>query len=348
MEHHYLKYSAKEFANDPYFWSWATGSDATSDDFWQKFMQAYPHKLPEIEEAKKIVVQLNDQSYQLDQQKVHSIWQEIRKQNPELTEVDKKSAQMHVSRNNGTRTQSVYQWAASISAIVMVLAAYLIWQQFQFLTLTTAYGETRHVWLPDSSEVVLNANTTIKYKENWEYNDREVWIEGEAFFSVQHLKNHKKFTVHSDAVHVQVLGTEFTVNNRREKTKVMLKEGKVRLKIEEPEKEVRQLEMNPGDLVEYTPSNTAIVQKIVNPEQYVSWTRNELDFDHASLGDIFRVLEDNYGYTLQIDQIVDLDKQFTGKVPADKVDILLEGLRKTHNLNISRQDRVITVLPGKI
>lgn len=343
MDHHYIHFSDRDFANDSYFWSWATGTDTTSDDFWQAFMQQYPHKVPAILKAKQQVIRLNELSYHLAQPQVDAIWQDIRAQNTELTDVDKKSAKTVISPLY--RRKNILRWAASISVIVMLLSVYLIWQSQlpETRTVATTYGETLHVWLPDSSEVVLNANTSITYQEDWQHHDREVWIDGEAFFAVQHLKSNRDFIVHTDAVQVQVLGTEFTVNNRRDQTSVMLQKGKVKLKIEEREKDTQQLEMEPGDLVEYTPASTAIVQKVVNPEEYTYWTRNELDFHAASLQEIFRVLEDNYGYRLQIEGSVDMEKQFTGKVPADKVNILLEGLGKTHKLDINRQDQLITV-----
>jgi ferric-dicitrate binding protein FerR (iron transport regulator) len=71
--------------------------------------------------------------------------------------------------------------------------------------------------LPDNSTVILNANSSLRYQENWEAELlREVWVDGEAFFSVVHTHNHQRFRVNvTDDLKVEVLGTEFNVKDRR-------------------------------------------------------------------------------------------------------------------------------------
>ena len=66
--------------------------------------------------------------------------------------------------------------------------------------LATAYGQIKQEKLPDGTEVFLNANSNIAYKNEWkEGTDREVWINGEAFFHVKKTAHKDKFTVHTDA-----------------------------------------------------------------------------------------------------------------------------------------------------
>ncbi|MDR1273664.1 MAG: FecR domain-containing protein [Odoribacteraceae bacterium] len=83
---------------------------------------------------------------------------------------------------------------------------------------------TRRVVLSDGTDVVLNASSSLAYSE-----ERKVALDGEAFFKV--AKNEKPFVVTAGEVTVTVLGTTFNVEAYpdRERVKVTLFEGKVKL-----------------------------------------------------------------------------------------------------------------------
>ena len=92
-------------------------------------------------------------------------------------------------------------------------------------TVNTDYGKISRLVVPDSSVVVLNANSTIKYEKKWDKNaPRELWLNGEAFFDVKHLdndhkiENYERFIVHTNNTTVEVLGTSFDIRERRGRT----------------------------------------------------------------------------------------------------------------------------------
>lgn len=345
MQDKYSYCQAKDFVDDPYFWSWVTAPDAECNVFWENYIKENPSKRQVIEEAREIIEQLNQSQYSLTEERTEHIWNEIRRNTPELSHEAQKKALFPAAAYRQAHAKSWYKVAAVFVGILVVAFAYRYVYQEQLQTVSTSVGQTREVLLPDSSEVILNANSQISYKGNWDKGEREIWIEGEAFFTVRHLRNNKKFTVYSDGIKVEVLGTEFTVNNRKEKTQVLLNTGKVNLVMEGSAKAPREIEMKPGDLVEYTASSASLDQKVVNPDKYLSWTKNKLAFDETSLIEMINILEDHYGYTIKtnIKSESILNKRFTGTVPADQINILLQGLARTHNLNISKRGTVITI-----
>jgi ferric-dicitrate binding protein FerR (iron transport regulator) len=71
-------------------------------------------------------------------------------------------------------------------------------------------GSRSHVYLPDGTSVWLNAQTTLKYYQNFGQNKREVILEGEAFFEVVRDEN-VPFIVKTSDAEVKVLGTKFNV-----------------------------------------------------------------------------------------------------------------------------------------
>lgn len=64
--------------------------------------------------------------------------------------------------------------------------------------------------LPDSSEVLLGAGSTLTYPEVFKEENREIILTGEAFFTVTHMPE-KPFIVRTGGISTQVLGTSFKI-----------------------------------------------------------------------------------------------------------------------------------------
>lgn len=242
-----------------------------------------------------------------------------------------------------------YQMAAVVTGLLLVaFASWLIWGKENKITYQTAYGETKQVTLPDGSTVFLNGNTSLSYAENWDGQQaRRVWLDGEAFFSVVHTASDQQFFVHtSEDFNVEVLGTTFNVLKRKDKTKVTLNTGKIRLNLKEAIS-AEPILMKPGELVEFNDASSKIIKKAVNPEIYSSWKSSKMAFEDTSLADIIVLLEQTYGLTVEISDPSLLDLKFNGTVPSDNVDILLEGLSQLFDLNIKRQENHVIFKANK-
>lgn len=208
----------------------------------------------------------------------------------------------------------------------------------------TAYGERNAITLPDGSKVVLNGHSTLRSNSNWSTSSaREVWLEGEAYFSVTHMKNHQEFVVHtSDGVSIEVLGTSFNVKKRSQGTQVVLKEGRIRLII--PDGPVLDsLTMYPGDLVEISGNTKKMTREVVKPERYTSWQNPQMDFSNTALRDILRMIQEVYGYEVVVTDPSLMDMRFSGSVPNDSVEILLQALRETLSCQIIQENNRLTI-----
>ncbi len=78
-------------------------------------------------------------------------------------------------------------------------------------TLSTPRGVDFKVTLPDGTEVWLNAESSLRFPEQFG-NTRKVVLTGEAFFKVAHDASHP-FIVQTAKMNVKVLGTEFDFRN---------------------------------------------------------------------------------------------------------------------------------------
>lgn len=238
--------------------------------------------------------------------------------------------------------QKILQIAASVVFIALCVGAYFLAFNQSDITYQTAYGERIQAILPDGSEVYLNGNSTLSFQENFkDQKIREVWLEGEAYFQVTHTDTDKKFIVHNvDQSSVEVLGTEFNVDSRFQRTKVVLNSGEVMFKVEDQNQEVL---MKPDDLIQYESGNKNLTKKIVNPEIFSSWKEDKLLFQETSLADIKESLENAYGFKIRVKDSLLLQEQVSGSIPNTNADEILSGLSRLLNFEFERVNNEIII-----
>lgn len=115
----------------------------------------------------------------------------------------------------------LYSWR-SIAAVFIVLISAL--GLYRFLSSQPSAPVSQNNWqekhtvkgtrsrltLADGTHITLNADSRLKYPDTFDGKTREVYLTGEAFFDVQKDAEHP-FIIHTDKIHIKVLGTEFNV-----------------------------------------------------------------------------------------------------------------------------------------
>lgn len=290
--------------------------------------------LPQIEEIRSKLGALP----QLDESLSNEIFSQI---------ISRDALSVSTTHTHHRRQFSAWVWKVAAAFIGVLFIAGIGWWYYDYEIRTalyaTSFGEVKTIMLPDGTEVMLNANSILRVPTNTPENSvREVWLEGEAFFSVVHKPNHRKFIVHTaHDLQVEVLGTEFNVNSRKEKATIVLNSGKVKVRLAEDSQSDRI--MNPGELIEYEAENHHIDQKEVDTLLYTSWRNNLLVFKETSLAEIAQLVSHNYGYDVKFEQDSLAQLSFTGSVPANQPELLLQTLSISFNLNIAQDGKRITV-----
>ncbi len=90
----------------------------------------------------------------------------------------------------------------------------------------TSENQSKEVILPDNSVIVLNKNSKLVYNSNFGSVNRDIILEGEAFFNVQRNES-LPFRVFTDNSTVEVLGTSFNIKQKDNKIKVSVLTGNV-------------------------------------------------------------------------------------------------------------------------
>ena len=297
----YKNFSVAHFISDEYFQSWILYPSAESTAFWNSFLKDHPEKKAEFEEACRILQTITQSNYSLSREDITALWVRIK------SDFEKSESQQRPRRKR-------YYWIVAAAIAGIVVLTIFFGRRQQTIEYYTAFGETKKITLPDSSTVMLNANSRISYANNWTTSAaREVSLEGEAYFSVIHKKNHQPFRVTVDnGVGVEVLGTTFNIYHRTVDTKVVLNTGKIRLTM--PDDRDHKILMSPGELVQLKKNN--VVKRKVNARQYTAWTEHKIILDETTLADMVRVARDNYGVTVDVTPQALLGQTVSGSMPS--------------------------------
>jgi len=112
----------------------------------------------------------------------------------------------------------------SAAALIFLVLGSTFFIGFYSKTVSTGAGEMANLVLPKGSEVVLNAETSLKYKPLMWIFSREVKLDGEAWFGVSKGSD---FTVISEPGRTSVLGTSFNIYSRKGAYEVSCYTGRV-------------------------------------------------------------------------------------------------------------------------
>jgi ferric-dicitrate binding protein FerR (iron transport regulator) len=238
------------------------------------------------------------------------------------------------------------RWAAAAAVAGAVLGGGSWWLTQQAVpasqTIATAYGQTRTVQLSDGTSVTLNGHSTLRYPAAWTPGKpREVWLDGEGYFAVQHQADNQRFVVHTTAgFNVEVLGTKFTVSRRQDRGRVVLLSGKVRVHFDDHQRP--DVLLAPGELVEtreVRPAEPVVMayRKVRSAAAYASWKDAELVLDETTIAELAARLQDTYGLTVEVDTPELNQRKVTGTLPVRDLDVLLQSLEETLHVKARRQ-----------
>jgi transmembrane sensor len=221
--------------------------------------------------------------------------------------------------------------------IILFALGFVVWNNInsvpQIKTIATGNKEIKEVQLPDGSIVKLNNGSSIQYAESFSGDVREVKLNGEAFFSV--VKNSHPFVVETNNAKITVLGTKFDIFARGEKTKVVVKEGKV--KFARRENESSSVYLTKGQLSAVTKNLDPNLPEEVDPDYLLGWMNGKLVFNETSLNEIVDELERFYDVPISIEVNNSNTYTLTGSFINHNVDSALTMICLTLNLDFEKQ-----------
>jgi ferric-dicitrate binding protein FerR (iron transport regulator) len=201
-------------------------------------------------------------------------------------------------------------------------------------------NETIRIELNDKSIVLLQPKGVLSYNEKFDGDNREVTLEGEAFFEI--TKNPQRpFIVYSNNLVTQVLGTSFNVKSNKltGNVSVDVRSGKVSVfsKLNRY-KEKGKIILTPNQRVDYIGSDDQLIKSIV--EKPIVLITNEefkkFTFKDDPIEKVFDAIEKSYGVEIQYDKDVMKDCRITTSLDDeslfDKISIICKLLGATYKI----------------
>lgn len=191
--------------------------------------------------------------------------------------------------------------------------------------LNTSSKGSIEVTLCDNTRVWLNASSTLKYPNEFQGKQRNVYLDGEAYFEVVKNTAHP-FVVHTQKAEIEVLGTHFNVNVSQESPCVTtLVEGCVKVKGRKKDSVI----IYPGQQVVAHDMGEMEV-RMVNTRFYTAWHRNFFAFQDETFYHIMNILAGWYDFTFEFDSVGLANLKFTTTIQRyEHVDDVLEILQRT-------------------
>ncbi len=224
-------------------------------------------------------------------------------------------------------------------------------EELVYNTLTVPYGKRFNIVLSDNTHVTLNAGTSLKYPVKFiKGHNREVHINGEAFFDVAKDKDHP-FVVKSSGLNVRVLGTKFNVSNYPEdlSTKTVLVEGSVSLYQKETYTSKEATLLTPGHLASLDKENKTISLEKVDVALHTSWIHGTISFKHEPFKNILKKLERQYDVVIKCESIELNETFFTARFDKVSLEYILKTFRNNYDIKYTTKStpnrQTITIKP---
>ncbi len=195
--------------------------------------------------------------------------------------------------------------------------------------------------LPDGSRIWLNKGTKIEYNQQFGIGNRNVLLNGEAYFEV--AKNKKlAFVVKTKSIDVTAMGTSFNVNAYDDGNEVTttLYTGKVNV---QSTLTGYKTILNPFEVAVFSKTKDKITTYVFTGPDKPVWMEPEFRFDMLPLIDITKQLEHNYNVVFVYRNQKIKHLKFSGTFDRDeKLDEILRVIKINTNIDYAiKNDSVI-------
>lgn len=230
-----------------------------------------------------------------------------------------------------------YAVAACIATLFVLggLLGYQVWSKPDMLIVMNQGKEALLFTLPDNSKVWLGGGSRLKYPDKLSH-DREVYLEGEAFFDVK-KDDGRTFQVITDIVEVTVLGTRFDVKvSKSEKiAEVVLESGSVQLS--ERHATNAGVILRPGEMGRVKQQANIEVHH-VDLQLYTTWKDKYMNIESQKMENVMFMLSKRYHTEIRIEGEDLKEEIFSGRFDIEQtLDDIFETINQMTPIHYQQQ-----------
>lgn len=208
----------------------------------------------------------------------------------------------------------------------------------------TQRGQKATITLTDGTKVYLNVDSKLTFPDRFGPDQREVRLEGEAFFEV--ARNPKRpFVITSRNLTTTVLGTSFNVKAfAHEPLEVTVATGRVKVNTLDTTGTTQEVLLQPHQQAYY---DGTLHKKEVDLERYIAWRQKIIQFDEIPLSEAVVVLERWFNTSIDIESEQARSCRISGTYINENLINILNSLEHILNVKYQIKDSRRIVIEGE-
>ena len=210
----------------------------------------------------------------------------------------------------------------------------------QLNQLVVPRGKRTSLTLSDGTKLWLNSGSRAIFPVLFTKNEREIFIEGEAYLEVAHNES-KPFFVITNNIQIRVLGTTFNVAAYPDElaTTVVLVEGSVQAIVDS-----RKMVIKPNQLLTYEKNSGKTALNETDVMRYVSWKDGWMYCEREKLETIAAKLSRYYDVKIEFADAKAKEMTITGKLDLKtECTEIFNAISSTAPISFETQDNTILI-----
>jgi len=204
--------------------------------------------------------------------------------------------------------------------------------------------------LADGTRIWLNKQTSITYNQNFGKHQREIFLNGEAYFDVVKNTDVPLF-IHAGDIDIEVKGTAFNVNAYREAKQVQVALVRGSIAVTDRQNTAHSILLKPNEKLVFIPKTItqsesnfqilAVKPNALNRE--IGWTTDTITFNKEKLIDLALRLEKKYDVKIDIKSEALKEKRFSGTFTNQTIQQALNALQLSYPFTYTINNRLVTI-----
>ena len=316
-----LKKQIQDLIEDGSFTNYVFGTNESDTRKWEKWLEKNSHYQELVEEARQMVLGLPFQKQSIPPKNIDQ-------------GLDRLMATLDEPKSRKLSTGLItFGWLKAAAAIALLLVG--IWGLNHFfstpelMAYQTMDGETKRIFFPDGSEILLNANSKLSYYSDLTYGTLS--LEGEAYFQIKKQKKGNPLQIKTNDLTVSVIGTQFNLNSRRGETVVSLNEGLVQLHAAQDQ----NVNLEAGEIAWFDKGAKKFVIKEGKTGFWGTWKDKEWVFEEGtSFREVLLRMEETFGLEPEVLDSALLDRKISGGLGIESKAVLLQSMEAVYDIHI--------------
>lgn len=230
-------------------------------------------------------------------------------------------------------------WAIAASLLLFSsIGIYKLFQSNEILGNPTILcsEDTRNfkVCLPDNSIVYLNSYSKLCIPSDFSATNRQIFLEGEAFFDVHSDKANPFIVQTPNKLDIQVYGTKFNLQAYPNDSLVSAKlySGSIKVKMDSDGMEL--IELKPQEQITYNHLKNEIQKNnFTENEEELGWRKNKMLFKNANINEFVRTVSSFYQVSIDAKDIMNMNTSINGEFIDKDIITVLEYIKVTSNID---------------